>query len=162
MTELIAAISSSSSSSLASEIIGYAVLVYVLYLQRQKRALKTKLMLPLILVALGLSSVISSAEVKPISELQMMTLVGLLLFDAIGLGIVRALTVNLWKEDGVLLRQGSWVTVILWIVGVAIHEGALHAVHMNSSSLVLYMGTTLLAQRVTLENRKPKMKSVHN
>ena len=141
---------------------GYAVLIYVLYLQRQKRVRKTKVILPLVLVILGLSTVISSSKVKPLSELQLLTLVGLLLIDAIGLGIVRAHTVNLWKEDGVFLRQGSWLTVILWLVGVAIHEGALAAVHMNSSSLVLYMGTTLLAQRVALENRKPNMKSAQN
>lgn len=41
----------------------------------------------------------------------------------------------------------------LWLVGVGIHEGALTAAHIDSSSLHLYLGLTLGAQRLVLAAR---------
>lgn len=143
----------SSSAAVAGEVVSAAVLLYVLWRQRQVRVLQTKLLLPLVLGIVGLVSVLSDAKIHALSSGQAAVLVALLLGDAIGLGVVRAFTVRLWRAGEQAVRQGSWLTVGLWLVGVAVHEGGLSAAHVDSSSLLLYVGLTLGAQRLVLDAR---------
>lgn len=144
---------SSTSASITSAAVSLGVLVYLLVRQRQVRVLQTRMVLPLVLIVLGLVNVSAAMKSRPLSSGQLAVLVALLAGDAIGLGAVRAVTVRLWRQGGVVYRQGTWLTVGLWVVGVAIHEGSLLAAHMDSSSLVLYMGATLGAQMVVLTSR---------
>jgi hypothetical protein len=143
----------SSSAAVAGEGLSAAVLLYVLWRQRQVRVLKTKLLLPLVLGIVGLVSVLGDAKIHPLTSGQAAVLVALLLGDAIGLGAVRAFTVRLWQTGEHAVRQGSWLTVGLWLVGVGVHEGVLAAAHIDSSSLLLYVGLTLGAQRLALDAR---------
>ena len=148
-----AASSTSSSPAVAGEVVSAAVLIYVLWRQRQVRAVQTKLLLPLALAIVGLVSALSDAKVHALSAGQGAVLIALLLGDAIGLGVVRAFTVRLWHADGQTVRQGSWLTVGLWLIGVAVHEGGLAVAHIDSSSLLLYVGLTLGAQHIVLYAR---------
>ncbi len=150
---LVATSSSSVATATAGEVVSVAILLYVLYQQRQIRVLKTKLVLPLILAVLGLSSMLGDLKVHPLSASQATVLVGLFVGDAVGLGALRAFTVRLWREGGQIFRQGRWLTLGLWLVGVAVHEGVLAAAHFDSSSLLLYVGLTLGAQRLVLGAR---------
>lgn len=143
----------SSSSATVSEVVSVAILVYLLYQQRQIRVLKTTLLLPLVLAVVGLSSMLSDLKGHPLSTSQAAILVGLFVGDAVGLGTLRAFTVRLWRQDQQVFRQGRWLTLGLWLVGVAVHEGGLAAAHIDSSSLLLYMGLTLAAQRLVLAAR---------
>lgn len=143
----------SSSAGVADTVVSVAVLCYVLYRQRQVRVLQTALLLPVVLGVVGLVSVLSDAKSHPLSAGQVAVLVALLLADAVALGAVRAFTVRTWRDGEQVLRQGSWLTVGLWLVGVAVHEGALAAVRIDSSSLLLYVGLTLGAQRLVLDAR---------
>ena len=142
-----------SAASVAGEVVSLAVLAYILYSQRKVRPLRTKLTLPVVLAVVGLSSVLSDAKTHPLSSSQIAVLVGLFVGDAIGLGVLRAFTVRLWREGQQVFRQGSWLTIALWLVGVAVHESALAAAHINSSSLLLYVGLTLASQRLVLDAR---------
>lgn len=148
-----AASTTSSAESITTEIVSAAVLAYVLYNQRRVRPLQTKLLLPAALIVAGLSNLSSDINRHPLSTDQSLILIGLFLGDAIGLGAIRAYTVRLWPHGEQLVRQGSWSTVGLWLTGVAIHEATLAAAHVDSSSLLLYMGLTLSAQRLTLAVR---------
>lgn len=113
--------------------------------------------IPIILGVIGLVSVVSDAKSHTLSSSQVAVLVALLLGDAIGLGAARAFSVQLWREGNQAARRGSWLTIGLWPVGVAVHEGGLAAVHIDSSSLLLYLGLTLGAQRLVLEARAHRL-----
>ena len=80
----------SSSSATVSEVVSVAILVYLLYQQRQIRVLKTTLLLPLVLAVVGLSSMLSDLKGHPLSTSQAAILVGLFVGDAVGLGTLRA------------------------------------------------------------------------
>ena len=45
------------------------------------------------------------------------------------LGALRAATVRLWRRDGQVVRQGSWLTVLLWLVSVGGHLGLTALLH---------------------------------
>ncbi|HET9014876.1 MAG TPA: hypothetical protein VFN57_04730, partial [Thermomicrobiaceae bacterium] len=83
----------------------------------------------------------------------MVVLVSVLLGDAVGLGVLRSYTVRLWRDDGVLVRRGTRLTVTLWLVGVAIHATIDQTVLAGTSSLLLYLGVTWMAQRRVLLTR---------
>lgn len=48
---------------------------------------------------------------------------------AILLGALRATTVRLWIKDGRVVRQGTWLTVILWLISVGSHLVASALLH---------------------------------
>ena len=77
----------------------------------------------------------------------------LLVFDAAGLGAVRALTVRLWRSGGVVLRQGTWVTMVLWVVGAGVHALVGALANISDSTLLIYLGVTLAAQQLVLQAR---------
>ena len=75
-------------------------------------------------------------------------------------GVARALTVRVWRQNGQLMRQGTWLTAVLWILSVAAHHGydALVAGHLtgkNGSSvgnatILLYLVISLTVQQFVL------------
>jgi hypothetical protein len=137
--------------SLSSIVIGLIVLVLILYRQRQVRQVTTKLGLPSVLAVAGLAGM--SGAHRPITSGQIAVLAGLLAIGGVGLGAVRAYTVRVWREGDRWLRQGTWVTIGLWIVGAAIHGAADWFVGLGSASLLLYLGVTYAAQRLMLRWR---------
>jgi hypothetical protein len=77
------------------------------------------------------------------------------------LGAVRALTVRIWRQDdGQLMRRGTWLTAVLWVVSLAVHLGydELVAGHIAGNSgdnvgdatIVLYLMVTLAVQQFLL------------
>jgi hypothetical protein len=40
------------------------------------------------------------------------------------LGALRATTVRVWREQERFMRQGTWLTAVLWLVSVGGHVGA--------------------------------------
>jgi uncharacterized membrane protein YhaH (DUF805 family) len=79
---------------------------------------------------------------------------------AAGFGVARALTVQVWRQDGQLLRKGTWITALLWIIAVAAHYGyddlvAGHITGKNGSSVgnatvLLYLVISLTVQQFVL------------
>ncbi|MDQ6752656.1 MAG: hypothetical protein M3017_04395 [Actinomycetota bacterium] len=76
------------------------------------------------------------------------------------LGWVRGRLVHVWRQDGQLFRQGNWLTVVLWIAGLAVHLGldqvgvALAPTSQHGAAaaaglagILLYLGVALAAQR---------------
>ena len=74
------------------------------------------------------------------------------------LGAVRAVTVRLWHDGSRVMRQGSWLTAVLWLVSVGLHVAAgawlpgLPA-GAGSASALLFIGATLGAQQAVLAAR---------
>jgi hypothetical protein len=136
-------------------IISVALLAFILYRQVQVRRATPNPALPLICLALGVVGLVGSN--RP-SAAKLGILVALLAVDAVGLGALRAWTVKLWRDDNQgVLRQGTWVTVVLWLVGLAIHETVDVIAHIPASSTLLYVGVTFLAQMLVLQLRINRM-----
>ncbi|HET6152514.1 MAG TPA: hypothetical protein VFE15_06125 [Marmoricola sp.] len=76
-----------------------------------------------------------------------------------GFGALRGALVHVWRKDGDLFRQGNAMTIVLWVVGLAIHFGIdaviAHTSHaardLGNDGVLLYVALALAAQRwVTL------------
>jgi hypothetical protein len=68
---------------------------------------------------------------------------------------------HIWRRDGVLMRQGNAVTVVLWVAGLGIHVLAdlmINGVDSSASgigadAILLYLGLALAAQSFATLNR---------
>jgi hypothetical protein len=152
-----------SGANLTNLIIGVVVLVLFLSLQLATRRLSESYRLPIILGVIGIVELANFLKGHPnndggIAE----ALVGSLVIAAV-FGAVRALTVRVWRENGQLLRKGTWLTAVLWILSLAAHLGyddlvAGHITGKNGgnvgdATLLLYLVVTLTIQRFVLLNR---------
>lgn len=79
---------------------------------------------------------------------------------AVVTGAMRAPTVRLWWQDGQYWRQGTWLTLTLWIVSLGVHLGydALIAhgtgkAEIGDATLLLFFAVSLTVQRVILTAR---------
>jgi len=145
--------SSSASATAVDIVISVAVLVLILYRQLQVRRASPTLILPVILIIIGLAELATLKGSNKLTAGEIGVLVALLVLDAVGLGAVRAWTVRLWHDGDAVLRKGTWLTVVLWLVGIGVHEVVDLVAHIPSASLLLYLGVTLLAQQLVLQTR---------
>lgn len=56
-------------------------------------------------------------------------------------------------KEGRLARQGTWVTVVLWLVTVPLHLGLDTVNGVGQASLMLYVGLTLGVQQILVVRR---------
>ena len=152
-----------SGANLTNLIVGVVVLVLFLSLQLATRRLSESYRLPIILGVIGIVELANFLKGHPnndggIAE----ALVGSLVIAAV-FGAIRALTVRVWRENGQLLRKGTWLTAVLWILSLATHLGyddlvAGHITGKNGgnvgdATVLLYLVVTLTIQRLVLLNR---------
>lgn len=142
-------------SSFISIAVSLLVLAYLLYRQRKIRPVRNRVSftLPLILAILGLSNFQYYFSSKPLSMTTTISIIFSLLFLAVGMGAIRALSVSLWMRDGVVFRQGTWLTITLWIVTLALHLVVDHIGQSGESTLLIYYAITLFVQRVIVQSR---------
>lgn len=76
-----------------------------------------------------------------------------LLFLAVGMGVIRASTVRLWVQEGVIFRQGTWLTIGLWIVSVALHMVVDQLGRTGKSTLLIYYAITLFVKNLIVQFR---------
>jgi hypothetical protein len=76
------------------------------------------------------------------------------------LGVARGFTVRLWVEDRQLYRQGTAITVALWLVAVGLHLGSDRLIAheggpsgAGSASMLLYLALALTIQTRVLRHR---------
>lgn len=140
-------------------LIAAVVLAWVISRQLRARPLNEQrpYSLMIVLAVLGLFQVAQLAGRAQITGAAYAALVAGLLSGAI-FGWLRGRHVHLWRGDGVLTRQGNWLTVALWVVGLAIHlgldaAGELLSPHdgaitsLGTVGITLYLAVTLAAQR---------------
>ena len=150
-----------SGSSVTSLVIGLLVLAWVLYRQLMTRRLSDNYRLSIILAIIGVVEFVNFLKGHPHSDDGKIALavVGSLVLAA-GFGAARALTVKVWRQGGQLMRKGTWLTGVLWIVGLAAHLGFddLVAGHVNGTNggnvgdatILLYLVVTLTLQQFVL------------
>ena len=149
-----------SSADAVSLVIGLAVLALVLFRQLATRRLSESYRMSIIFGVIGAVQFADFLKGHPgnpagITE----AVVGSLVLAGV-FGVARAITVRVWRQGGLLMRQGTWITAILWIVAVAAHYGyddlvAGHITGKNGSSVgnatvLLYLVISLTVQQFVL------------
>jgi multisubunit Na+/H+ antiporter MnhC subunit len=152
-----------SGANVTSLIIGLAVLAFVLSRQLMTRRLSENYRLSLILAIIGLVEFVTFLKGHPGNPGGITAAVAGSLVLAAGFGVARALTVQVWRQDGQLMRKGTWLTAVLWVVAVAAHYGyddlvAGHITGKNGSSVgnatvLLYLVISLTVQQFVLLSR---------
>ena len=115
----------------------------------------------IILMAIGVVQVAQVAEKTADIPLGAYGVLAVSLLVGAGFGMWRAVKTHLWRDHGTLVRQGNWITVVLWIVGMGLHIGSdvvlerisPHAATLGSSSIVLYIAISLVVQRYVIMQR---------
>ncbi|WP_034264007.1 hypothetical protein [Actinospica robiniae] len=144
---------------MVSLIIGAAVLALLIFRQVSVRPLREGHRVPLILTVVGIvefSQYLRSHRGHPAAIAS--ALGGSLVLAAVS-GAARAPTVRIWTQDGTVMRQGTALTVLLWIVPAAMHLGydklaGGNAVgDVGASTMLLYYAVTFTVQRRVLHAR---------
>jgi uncharacterized membrane protein YvlD (DUF360 family) len=146
-----------------SVFIGAVVLVLVLLRQVAVRPVPRvlRVTVPVFIGVIGLFELIGYANGHHhIAGSAWAWVFGTLLIGAVGLGIVRGLTVRIWTAGNWVLRQGTAVTMVLWLVSLAVHfAGDAFGAHAHdgsglvASSFLLYLGLTLGVQAAVVHRR---------
>jgi hypothetical protein len=149
-----------SSGDVVSLVVGLAVLAWVLVRQLSTRRLSESYRLSIILAIIGAWQFANFLKGHPgnpsgITE----AVVGSLVLAGV-FGVARAITVRVWRQGGLLMRKGTWITAVLWIVAVAAHYGyddlvAGHITGKNGSNVgnatvLLYLVISLTVQQFVL------------
>jgi hypothetical protein len=115
--------------------------------------------LPVVLGVIGLFEMFSYAGDHHVSSTAWLWVVATLVVGALGFGVLRGLSMRVWTGNGWVLRQGSAVTMALWLVSLLVHfagdAGQSHAgaAGLEGASLLLYLGVTLCAQYYVVYRR---------
>lgn len=149
----------------ANIVIGLVVLAWLLWRQTQRRPVREdrKPTVLLILLVLGVVALGAYFKTAPATGLAIALLAGSLVLAA-GFGVVRGYTVRLWQQDGQFFRQGTWLTIVLWLVAIGSHIGldALidsGAKGLGSASILLYLAVSLGTQRLVVQSRATRLRS---
>src|ERR1700677_495687 len=113
-----------SGANVADLVIGVAVLVLLIARQLTVRRLRESYRLLILLAVIGIIEFATYLRGHPHDDGGITAaVVGSLVIAAV-MGGLRALTVRVWRgEGGQLLRQGNWLTALLWIVALGAHLG---------------------------------------
>ena len=119
--------------------------------------------LPLIIAIIGVVQLAQFLQHGHHGPGVFVALAGSLVIAAV-FGAIRAATVRVWVDGGQALRQGSWLTAVLWIVSLGAHLGYDYLVEgkgsptgLGSASLLLYFGVTFTIQRLILMARAQRI-----
>jgi hypothetical protein len=139
------------------------VLLLAYFLSRQIRVRRVprlpRLQVPVLLGLIGLIELVDYTGGHHVTSTDYAWFFGTLVVGAIVLGAVRALTVKIWvAEHWGVVRQGTWVTIGLWLVSIAVHfisdvKGGHIAANLEAQSLLLYIGVTYGVQNYVVHRR---------
>jgi hypothetical protein len=142
------------SSSVINIVVGLLVLAWIISRQVRRQPLNQKTRLGLILAAVGAVETWNFVQHNHVAGRDL-ALTGLSIAIGLGLAVVRARTIRIWAEAGNVWQQGTWVTALLWVVGLGQHLllDAVGAPGLGSVSLLLYFGVIIFAQRLVVVGR---------
>jgi hypothetical protein len=144
-------------------LIGLAVLALLVYRQLQVRPVRANFRLPLILAVIGVIQLSQFLKHDHHTGTVLAALAGSLALAAIT-GAIRAMTVRVWIQAGQALRQGTWITALLWVVSLGVHLGYDYLVDgkgsqagLGTASLTLYFALTYTIQRFILQAKAQRI-----
>lgn len=138
------------------------IVALLLYRQRMVRRVWPRLSLRLagVLGVIGLVELLGYTGSHHLSGEVIGVLALSFVVGAVALGALRAATVRIWRSGGAVLRQGTWLTIALWLLSLALHYGAegwIDALHgpggIVSASLLLWLGVTYGVQNAVVHRR---------
>ncbi len=136
------------------------IALYILSRQRRIRVVPHVLSLrfPIVVGVLGLINLLSFSDTHHPSRSNYFWVLATLVVGALLLGAVRALTVRIWTSNSWIVRQGTWLTMALWVLSLALHfvAGA-GAGNLEASSFLLYLGVTYGVQNYVVHRRAMPM-----
>lgn len=152
--------------SAANIVVALAIVALILVRQLRTRAVRETqpYRLVLILGVIGLIETVQFHQSHEVSTTAWALLIASLVLGGI-FGLIRGLTVHVWREGGVLYRRGNAATLVLWVVGLAAHLG-LDAVigHVDAdarglgdTAILLYLAITLGAQQLYVLQRAEQL-----
>jgi hypothetical protein len=136
--------------------------VYILSRQRRIRPVPRVLSLrfPIIVGIIGLIDLLSYTDTHHhITQTAYLWVLATIVVGALLLGAVRALTVKIWTSNNWVVRQGTWLTIGLWVLSLALHfAGGIGAQHsgagnLEASSFLLYLALTYGVQNYVVFRR---------
>jgi hypothetical protein len=152
-----------SGANVTNLIIGVLVLALVLSRQLMTRRLSESYRLSVILAVIGIVEFVEFLNGHPGDDGGIAVAVAGSLVLAAAFGAARAPTVRVWREDGQLLRKGTWLTAALWVLALAAHLGYDYLVaghvtgkndgNVGDATVLLYLVVSLTVQRFVLLNR---------
>jgi hypothetical protein len=150
-------------STAVNLLIGLAVLALLVYRQLQVRPVRANFRLPLILAVIGVIELTQFLKTDHHTGTVFAALAGSLVLAAIT-GAIRAMTVRVWIQAGQALRQGNWITAVLWVVSLGVHLGYDYLVDgkgpqsgLGTASLTLYFAVTYTIQRFILQAKAQRI-----
>jgi len=152
-----------SGANLVNLVIGIAILALFLSRQLVTRRLSESYRLSVILAIIGIYEFADFLSGHPRGDGGIAAALAGSLVLAAAFGAVRALTVRVWRENGQLLRRGTWLTAVLWVLSLAAHLAYDYLVaghvtgknggNIGDATIILYLVVTLTVQRFMLLNR---------
>jgi hypothetical protein len=147
--------------SFFSYALGAVILILVLLRQVRVRPVPRVFQprLPVVIGVIGLLEIFSYAGNHHVSSSAWLWVVGSLVIGAVGLGVLRGLSMRVWKGNGWVLRQGNALTMALWLVSLLVHfvgdaeQSHAGAAGLEGASFLLYLGVTLCVQNYVVHRR---------
>ncbi|MGY5764637.1 hypothetical protein ACXET9_05495 [Brachybacterium sp. DNPG3] len=137
-------------STVLTALLGILAILWILFRQLQPRRLRQRPTAPIVLIIIGLAQTSHHLDAGTVPAMDLLLLLASLAVGA-ALALCRAALTRLWiAADGTAMRQGTWATVVLWIVSIASHLGidALQQdAGLGTASLLVYLGVILLVQQ---------------
>jgi len=115
--------------------------------------------LPVFLGVLGLVILSAYAGDHRVPSSAWAWVAGTMLVGALGLGALRGLSMRVWSGNGWVVRQGTTVTMVLWLVTLLVHvlgdAGGTHGggADLAGATFLLYLGLTLGLQSYVVFRR---------
>jgi hypothetical protein len=134
---------------------------YILSRQLRNRLVPRvlSLRLPVVLGVVGLVDLLGYTDNHHVTGGDWAWVLATLVVGALILGAIRAFTVRVWTSNEWVVRQGTWVTMGLWVLSLALHfvsdVGAAHggAGNFEASSFLLYLAITYGVQNYVVHRR---------
>lgn len=154
-------------------VIGVAVVALVLYRQLAVRSVRTDRSGrgPLIFAVIGVAQLGEFVSHGGRIGVIGVTALVISLLVAAGLSAVRAATMKLWRTDQGWFRQGTVLTLVLWLVSIGSHLGIDVLARylagksediggLGQATLVLYLAVSLGIQSLLLAQRVSRLSAV--
>lgn len=142
-----------------SVLFGLVVFAFLLWRQLQVRRLREgrSWLIAGALVVVGVLEVTRYLAGHHVAHAAL-ALIGVSFLVGIGFGAVRARTVKIWRQESTVVTQGTWLTIALWLVTVAVHfaidlmvdASSRNGAQAGAAAILIYLGLTLGAQRLVV------------
>jgi hypothetical protein len=138
--------------------LGVIILILVLLRQLRVRPVPRtfRTTLPVVLGVIGLFEMIAYAGDHHVTGSTWAWVLGALAIGAVGVGALRGLSMRVWTSHQWVVRQGTAITMALWLASLLVHFAADDnggARGFEGATFLLYLGVTLAVQAYVVHLR---------